>query len=267
MNLPNGHKNLLFRVMKFFPSGLSLCIFIVFLIFPTLLPLDAQGIENLSVSNQKDNIQRIYSAKIASPLELINGKEYEPYYLRSVVKPLLFPGKPRTAKLFTGNRVYDDLTLQYDTFLDEVIYTDTGRMVNSRFPQIALNKDIARTFILNFANDTMTFRFFKKDDTLPVEGYYEIAYEGITRFFIKHTSKYYERQGVVNYKYIPRNFMSNGGKFLVIRTKKDLMNLLGGKAETVKGYMRSERIKIRKADKDQIIHILKFYDSISKTQG
>lgn len=253
--------------MKFFPSVLSLYIFILLAWFSPLLPLDAQGFENIKVIDQKENIHRIYSAKITAPLELINGKEYEPYYLRSVVKPLLFPGKPRTAKLFTGSRVYDNLTLQYDTFLDEVIYTDTGRMINSRYPQIALNKDIAQTFILNFENDTMTFRFLKKNDSLPVEGYYEIAYEGATRYFIKHTSKYYERQGVVNYKYIHKNFISNGGKFFIVRKKKDLMKLLGGKDEAVKDYMRSERIKIRKADKDQIIHILKFYDSISRNQA
>jgi len=50
------------------------------------------------------------------------------------------------------------MTLQYDTFLDEVIYTDTSRTINYMFPQIALNKDIVEGFNLYLENDSLIFR-------------------------------------------------------------------------------------------------------------
>ena len=217
------------------------------------------------IASQTDYIKHLYSSKVEIPKEIINGKEYQPYYLRSEVKPLLFPDKKRTASVFTKTRRYDNLTLQYDTFLDEVIYTDTSRTINFMYSQIALNKDVLDGFNLYFEDDSLKFRYFRMQECLDKnlrEGFYEVAYSGKSSYIIKHESSFYQRQGLNNYKYSPKNFISLGGAYYKINSKKNLLSLFGAKSPEVNAYLHSSGIKMRKAGKAEIVSILKFYDSL-----
>src|SRR5450759_3947949 len=224
---------------------------------------------NINIKSLSDEqiryIQNSYSEKVLTPKEFINGKEYESYYTRSKSKPLLFGDKKRTATIITPTRRYNNLTLQYDTFLDEVVYTDTSRKINYRFPQIALNKDIVDGFNLYFDNDSLIFRYFGlpecSKDNLK-EGYYEVAYLGKSRYVIKHESSYYVREGMNEYKYVPENYLSVGDVFYRVNNKRDLLKLLGEKSVEIKKYLHQARIRIRQADKNQFISILKYYDSL-----
>jgi hypothetical protein len=214
---------------------------------------------------QTEYIKRIYSKEVEAPKELINGKEYESYYTRSPFKPLLFPDKARTATLSTKTRKYKNLTLQYDTFLDEVIYTDTSRTINYSYPQIALNKDIVQGFNLYFRDDSTIFRYFRLpecDEMDLKEGFYEVAYEGKSKYLIKHASSFYVKEGLPNYQYSRKDYITVGKKFVPIKNRKSLLRLFGEKSGIVKGYIHSSRIRIKQADKSQIVSILKFYDSL-----
>lgn len=217
------------------------------------------------VDRQIQYIQKLYSEKVEAPRELINGKEYESYYARSQFKPLLYPDKRRTATIFTRTRRYTNLTLQYDTFLDELIYTDTSRTINYTYPQIALNKDIVEGFNLYFENDSLIFRYFGFPDCSRLnlkEGFYEIAYQAGSKYFIKHTSSFFVREGRNEYKYTPENYFSTGDVFYRVKNRKSLLKLFGEKSGEIKRYLHLSRIRIRQADKNQFISILKFYDSL-----
>jgi hypothetical protein len=217
------------------------------------------------IVHQVEFLRNSYSEKNETPEELINGKEYESYYNKSKVKPLLFSGRPRNAAAFTKTRKYVNLILQYDTFLDEVIYTDTSKMINSRFPQIALNKDIIDGFNLYFKDDSLKFRYLRQPEYSArniEEGYYEIAYMGGSQYIIKHESSSYEREGLVNYNYSPVNYISTGSRFYPVRNKKNMLRLMGDKSREVKKFIRSRRVRIGQASRDQIISVLKYYDGL-----
>lgn len=221
------------------------------------------------IARQTKYLRNLYSEKIEVPKELINGKEYEPYYLRSIFKPLLLPGKERTASVLTKTRRYNGLTLQYDTYLDEVIFTDTSRTINLRYPQIALNKDIVDGFNLYFGRDSLIFRNFRATDCAEKnlkEGFYEVVYNKASQYLIRHESSFYERQGVDNYKYSPKKYISTGGEFSRIKGRKSILRLFGEKAQEVKVYIHSSGIKMRRADKNEMMSILKFYDSLLKAE-
>src|SRR5664279_1018188 len=219
------------------------------------------------IERQTEYIKSSYSEKIETANEIVNGKEYVSYYIRSAQKPLLFPKKKRTATLFTASRRYNNLDLQYDTFLDEVIFTDTTKTINYSFPKIALNKDIVEGFSLYFADDSMHFKYLRMPQCSEInlkEGFYEFAYLGKSQYCIKHVSHYYMREGMHEYQYSPENYISTGGKFSKITGKGSLLNLFGEKSGEVKKFMHISRIRIREADKAQFISILKFYDSLNK---
>jgi hypothetical protein len=220
---------------------------------------------NNIIDRQMEYILSEYSARVETPKEFINGKEYEPYYLRSKSKPVLMHDIKRTATLFTKTRKYSNLSLQYDTFLDEVIYTDTSRTINFRFPQIALNKDIVEGFNLYFDTDSMIFKYFAAPECTKVdlaEGFYEIGYTGESKYVIRHTSSFYVREGLNEYKYTPENYISVGDKYFRIKSRGSLLKLFGDKSDEMKRYLHMSRIRIKQADKSQFTNILKFYDSL-----
>jgi hypothetical protein len=210
-------------------------------------------------------IKNSYSEIVEAPKELINGKEYESYYARSEFKPLLFINKKRTGTIFTHTRQYNNLTLQYDTFLDEVIYTDATRTINYSFPQIALNKDILDGFNLYFDDDSLIFKYFRLPECSKVnlkEGFYEVAYFGKSKYVIRHTSSFYVRDGLNEYKYDPENYISTGDSFFKIKNKRNFLKMFGAKSDEIKRYIHMSKIRIRQADKEQYVSILKFYDSL-----
>ena len=216
--------------------------------------------------SQIQYIKNSYFSKIEVPNELINGKEYESYYWRSTSKPLLFPGKKRTATLYTRTRQYKNISLEYDTFHDEVIYTDKSRTLDDRFPQIALNKDITYGFNLYFDDDSMIFRYLRLPEFGKLnlkEGFYEIAYQGNSEFFIKHKSSFYQKDGLNEYKYYHEYYISTGGKFFKIKNRISLLKLFGDKASIMKKFMHESRIRMRQAGRNQLADILKHYDNLS----
>lgn len=226
-----------------------------------------QGNDGLTslISRQTEFLRESYAEKNEAPEELINGKEYESYYTRSKVKPLLFPEKTRTASAITKTRRYDNLSLQYDTFLDQVIYTDTSKTINFRFPQIALNKNIIDGFNLYFSEDSLIFRNFRKPeytDSNLKEGFYEVAYEGSSRYLIRHESSFYEREGLVNYKYSRVDYISTGNAFCIVKNKKSLLRLMDEKSKEVRKFLHASGVRVRQADKNQIITVVKYYDSL-----
>jgi hypothetical protein len=115
----------------------------------------------------------------------------------------------------------------------------------------------------------MKFKYFNTAQSSAInlkEGFYEIAYEGKSRYLIKHVSTFYVREGLNEYKYSPENYISTDGKFSKVSGKGSLLKLFGEKAPEVKKFLHSSRIRIGQAGKNEYISILKFYDSLTKAQ-
>jgi len=279
----SGHKNLLFRIMKIRlinPNNKSLLSVVLILVALSAYAQNTGLVKynsrynspqteiNSHIQQQADIIKSVYSENIETPKELINGKEYESYYTRSKIKPLLFSNKERTASIFTNTRSYNNLTLQYDTFLDEVIYTDTSRTFNYRFPQISLNKNIIDGFNLYFQDDSIIFKNFRLPECSEKnlkEGFYEVAYEGKSQYVIKHESTFYVREGLKNYKYSPKNYISVSYSYFRIQNRRSFIRIFGEQSGYVKDFLNQYGIKVSKASKDQIIRVLKFYDSLANS--
>jgi len=214
---------------------------------------------------QIDYLYSIYYQKIGGVDELKNGREYIPYYPHSRLKPLLFVDQSRTASLLLNGRKYENLTLEYDTYSDAVIYYDTTKLINNRYYQIALNKDPIGFFTLYFGLDSLLFRYLQFDDvdnTKLQSGFYEIAYEGKSRYIIKHKSVVHEKDGVDEYFYSPAKYVLVGNEYFRIRSSRGFLKLFGEKTNQVKKYMQSAPINIKNAEKRQIVNVLKYYDTL-----
>jgi hypothetical protein len=214
---------------------------------------------------QKNNLYRLYFESVTIPKEIINGKEYLPYNIHGRTTPLLFSGQVFNTTLRLKTREYKNIRLQYDTYLDELIYTDTSRFIDNQYPRIALNKDIIEGFSFFLPGQTMNFRYLKfpenKDNNLE-NGFYEIAYDGDTRLIIKHKSIQYNYQALNEYKYSPERYVLIGETFTGIQNNKVFLSMFGEKSGEISEFLKNSRIRIKNAGKDDLIKVLEYIDTI-----
>ncbi len=181
----------------------------------TVIGIERDSLEKLE-KTQADKLLMIYLKEVGRRDELINGRDFFPYYYRSKLKPLLFPDKNRSASLVLKGRTYDDIILHYDTYTDEVILADTSLVFNSRLYEVSLNSDNIDMFILKFDNDTLTFRFFRQEPANGFNlqnGFYEVVSEGSIKYLVRHRSVVHERNGIDEYFYSPVGYVSTGKEF------------------------------------------------------
>jgi hypothetical protein len=211
------------------------------------------------------SLYSLYYKYVSAPNELINGKEYVPYSFYSKTSPLLFSGTIFRTTLKVKGREYHDVRLQYDTFLDELVYTDTSRIIDDTYRRIALNKDIVDGFDFVYHGDSMRFRNMKFGDAGMKDGFYEIAYGGKTEFIIRHESSQYTYDALSEYKYSPARFIRAGGKYILIKDNKTFLKAFGPLSGEVKKYLKESRIRIKRADINQIVSVLSHFDALQKS--
>lgn len=214
------------------------------------------------ITLQENYLSDVYYSATSSGNVLINGKEYIAYYARSVTSPILYEGKNRKAAIFTGKRQFRGIVLQYDTFLDEVIFTDTTKLINNQFPLVALNKKKIDRFILYFNDDTLDFRnldFPENQESILSDGFYEIV---LNDYLIRHRSKLYPKDGRNEYNYTPAHYYNNGGTWVKIGNIKDLKEISGDHYGELSGWLSRRGIKLKKIDKDQMTALIRYYDAL-----
>lgn len=250
-------------------SGKRVYIVSVFL-FVAVPILNSQQIIPLHYTGGQGMIG-VYQENIYSPRAFIDGKDYYPYYLNAKNIPLLRDEERRSARLTINGRSYDNLVLKYDTYTDDVIYTDDSLIFDNRIRQVALNKYKVSRFDLIFRYDTLFFRFFSKtiDSTFNLpEGFYEVARDGKVTYLIRHRSHAtkvapsYNTASLRDYVYKPENYIRTDSEFVMITSRRQIAELLGEHSQEINRYLQSRRINISKADKRQIIEVLRYYEKL-----
>jgi hypothetical protein len=215
----------------------------------------------------EQQVKDFYYKSISTPIEILNGKEYINYFFHGKTTPLLFSNQLFNSSMIFNKRTYNNVNLQYDTYLDEVLYTDTSKIINFEFPRIALNKELVEGFSFHFRGEFYNFRhlnFPVQSKNSPGDGFYDLVYDGPSMFIIKHRSSLYERDAVIEYKYSPIKYIFIEGAFRKFVSMKDFIGLFGSHEEEIREYLHDNRIKIRNTSKDVIAGILKHYDSIAR---
>ncbi|MDZ7633425.1 MAG: hypothetical protein U5L72_02880 [Bacteroidales bacterium] len=165
----------------------------------------------------------------------------------------------------------DNLVLQYDTYTDDIIYTDDSLIYDNRVRQIALNKFKVSRFDLIFSYDTLFFRFFSKaaDSTFNLhEGFYEVARAGEVTYLIRHRSyatkvaPSFNAASLKDYVYRPENYIRIDKDFVRISSRRQFTELFGEHSHEMDRYLQSRRINISKAGKNQIIEVLRYSEKL-----
>lgn len=216
-------------------------------------------------NEQHKYLDSLFADKTGTKRSFISGKNYSPYYTLSNHKPILFYGKERTASLISGGKLFRNIDLQYDTYLDILIYENKGLIFNSLAGLIALNSDYVNRFDLYFENDTLSFCYFSPaiDPAFNLEpGFYELVYDGRCKYMVKHKSTRSKVNGIEDYWYDPEGFVKVGEQYVKISSLRQFVHLFGSASVNIRQFIAKKNIRIRDAGKNQITDILRFYESI-----
>ena len=155
--------------------------------------------------------------------------------------------------------------LQYDTFTDEVIFPEIENNHGQGLYQISLNKDIINSFVLFFKDDTLTFRNITEKEVRGsglTPGFFEIAYDGDSKYMVRHTSVVHQKNGIDEYFYSPSGYVNTGEGFIRIRSNGQFIKMFSTRSAEMKKILDRYKINVRKANKNQIISALRLFDNL-----
>jgi hypothetical protein len=135
--------------------------------------------------------------------------------------------------------------------------------------QVSINKDIVASFTFYFRDDTLNFKYFGEEDTgigMP-SGFYEVAYDGNSRYLIRHRSVVHERNGIDEYFYTPAGYVMTETGYQKITSNGRFIKLFGAGSAEMKIILDQRDLNMRKAGKRQIINVLKTYDNLQGVPG
>ncbi|MCJ7820777.1 MAG: hypothetical protein MUP53_06210 [Bacteroidales bacterium] len=219
----------------------------------------------MKIENEQLNyLDSLYIINTGVGKDFINGRDYIRYFFQSVDNPLLRSEEMRSASLISHGRKIRDIVLNYDTFTDQVILTDKNLILNNKVCEVALNSDNISRFDIYFEHDTLTFRYFGDRPGLK-EGYYEVVYDGVCKYLIKHVSSFIILEGMDRYTYTPIGYVLMADQVAQIGPKEQFLRLFGKASAEIREFVHERKIRLRRADKKQIAEILRFYESLQTT--
>jgi len=210
-------------------------------------------------------LDSIYATRTGTQYAFINGTEYFPYHYRAKHKPLLFYGEDRTSEITVSGRKHKGIKLQYDTFTDEVIFSEIDNDFGRNLYLISIKPDLIGGFTLFFRTDTLRFRYFSSEETRGEiqPGFYETAYNGTTKYIIRHRSVVHQRNGIDEYYHSPAGYVITPQGYKRISSGNKFFKLFGEGSAEMKKIVDRQGINLRKAGKRQIINVLQAYDNRS----
>ncbi len=194
--------------------------------------------------------------------DLINGKEFFPYYYRSKSKPLLFNGQGYTAGICVNGRDYNNISLVYDTYTSALIYNDTTRSVIPNDIQLVLNNNIVETFYFARGLDTIKFLNISPGSNSGnqfLSGYYEKALKDSDVFFIKHRSVVYEKNGTDEYYYRPVILARSGNEYITLRSASRFVRYFGEKGDEVKKQLQKGNRDFNPLNREKVLKLIRDY--------
>lgn len=219
---------------------------------------------------QLEYLDSLYVYQTGADDALINGRDYIRYFFNSSDNPLLRFNEGRSASVIFNGRRFNGLVLNYDTYTDQVIYSDNNLILNNKVCEVALNSDNVSRFELYFKYDTLIFRHFRNeyDSTFNLDdGFFEVVHDGVCKYIIKHVSRLYISDGQDKYPYSPEGYVMVTDRFVQTGSKRQFIKLFGDRSDEIRQYIHKNRIRFRRAEKNQISDILKFYESLQPRIG
>jgi hypothetical protein len=219
----------------------------------------------LSTMDDKEvYLEEFYRNKTNGSHNYIDGAQYVYYFVPHYSSPLLHSNSGIPGTIISNGKEIDNLLLKYDTYKDKIILVSDAGLTKGRSYDIDLNQSMVDGFALYVNKDTLNFRkmHFKDTDTGLPDGYYNVVYDMVSTYFIKHGSIIVYDQAREKYLYNPVKYLRVNGKVYSVSNRKSFYSVFGNNKDEVKRYCKKSGIVFRKITNDQMVSVLKHIDDL-----
>jgi hypothetical protein len=215
------------------------------------------------ISYADSSVPLLYKSNVDTLPEdqhLFNGRIWQNLYSQTEGDQFLFSDQFLSGSITSRGKKFNNILIRYDIFKDEI------QIPYKPFGIIQINKELTDSFSLFFMD--REYRFLRITDSTSTEmsGYYNELYNGGSRLlvrYIKKIEKYADGGRIDRFYQTNRIFLVRKGKFVIIKGKKDILNIFPEDKNTIGNYIKRNKIKILRDYPESYIPVLKFIDSLS----
>jgi hypothetical protein len=230
--------------------------FIFILLLSFFLSLSLKGnypIDSVTVGISANTLDTLNENQV-----LFNGRLWKNPYYRAKQHQFFLSKDFLNGSLSVNGKLFENLKIRYDLYDDEIMTPTNFRAI------IQLNKQMIDSFSLVFNN--RTYRFINTNDNRGkgFSGFVNIIYNGKSALYIKYKKEITSQDIQSNYMFVQTStkyFVKDGISFLV-RSKRDLLNLLDEDKGQIKSFIRKNKLKVSIKNPESFAPVLNYYDSL-----
>jgi hypothetical protein len=155
-------------------------------------------------------------------------------------------------------KTFNNLLLRYDIYNDELLLQTGGGLI------LQLNKEMIEFFSLEFNNTNYQFKKFDTDTNMALIGYANVLHEGTLSVYVKYRKDLIPTSmtgGLSKFSQLNFIYINKDGKMSRVDSKKELLNQLEYQ-ETIRDFIRSEKIRVSRKNPDGFKRVAEFYETI-----
>lgn len=217
------------------------------------------------IAQPTQSLESLYCKQILDKEQLLNGREYKVYFNPMYSNPMYKSMSEYNAIITMNGRIIKNVKIQYDLYLDELIYRVNERNNKNVLMQIMLNKLQVDSFVLIDNNAEEYFRKMSFDHPVNQHidsGYYQILFEGKTALIVKHKAILKKENSRDIYEYKTDKYILVDNTWMLVNSKRKLLKAMGKNAKKVSKFIRKNNLMIRRASIQQIVELCMFYNSL-----
>jgi len=225
-----------------------------------------------------ESAKALYKKELLNNYSFLNGREYKLYDITLKTSPL-FGSTFYLGSVFVDGEVFKDVMLGYDIYKDKLVYITPSQVFkNCNFIELSsatIDSFFIEREIVSKLNGTIKnkqFHFIKENfpkNSNMQDGYYEVAEIGEMKLYIQHYAVQINNQGaeamqadLYKYNHFLNKTLCINETFYKINKKKKFLKLFPGKRKEVKKIIRIFELRFNLLDKEQMVQILQFINSI-----
>jgi hypothetical protein len=207
----------------------------------------------LKLSEINDSVFGLNKDMINGKLLYSGGNMYiHPFFLDNYWKDgtILFQGKS-----------YEMEMVKYDIYKDYLVHLHS---VNFYSYPVYLNRELVKEFIINGYNFRYIDDFEKSGKSEYKPGYYQVLYDGKTKFYIQREKLKKFNIVYIDEGYVERIYfvLKKDGKYIRIVNQKSLIEALSDHKEEIITYMKKNKLRFSIKNYEFTGKVLEYYDNL-----
>jgi len=214
-------------------------------------------------NNSIQNIKSLYFSAVKEKAHINNGLAYEVYGHGSIGSPFFMADTMIKGAVMYDGYLYQDVPLKYDMVKDELLTT--------YFYDSNVVMQLVKAKVNYFSISGHTFISLNKSDQISdvLSGFCELLYNDKKTMVLAKRDKKFKlsaRAEDQTSSFIQYNqyFVLKDDKNFLINSESDLLKMYGDKAQEVKNYMRSRKVKYKRNAEQAIVTATTFYNGLTK---